>query len=121
MVIRAGPYGLSVAAHLRARGISARVFGKVMSSWRSNMPAGMCLKSTPDASSLGAPAPGFSLTDYCHAEGIRPLHGDQVVRIQLFTRYGEWFQQRLVPDVEDETIRELRRHRPRLPPGAQLG
>lgn len=109
VVIGAGPYGLSVAAHLRARGIGTRVFGDVMSSWRTNMPAGMCLKSTPDASSLGAPAPGFSLTDYCLSEGIRPLQGDQVVPIQLFTRYGQWFQQRLVPDVEDETIRELRR------------
>lgn len=109
VVIGAGPYGLSVAAHLRARGINARVFGEVMSSWRSHMPAGMCLKSTPDASSLGSPAPGFTLSDYCVSEGIRPLHGDEVVPIQLFTRYGQWFQQRLVPDVEDETIREVRR------------
>ena len=60
VVIGAGPYGLSVAAHLRARGIGTRVFGDVMSSWRTNMPAGMCLKSTPDASSLGAPGPGLS-------------------------------------------------------------
>ena len=44
VVIGAGPYGLSVAAHLRARRIQARVFGEVMSSWRSHMPAGMCLK-----------------------------------------------------------------------------
>jgi hypothetical protein len=109
VVIGAGPYGLSVAAHLRARGVKARVFGEIMSSWRSNMPAGMCLKSTPDASSLGSPAPGSTLSDYCASEGIRPLEGHDVVPIQLFTRYGQWFQERLVPDVEDETIRELRR------------
>jgi lysine/ornithine N-monooxygenase len=109
VVIGAGPYGLSVAAHLRASGINARVFGEVMSSWRSHMPAGMCLKSTPDASSLGSPAPGFTLSDYCVSQGIRPLVGDQVVPIQLFTRYGQWFQERLVPDVEDETIRQLSR------------
>ena len=109
MVIGAGPYGLSVAAHLRARGINARVFGDVMSSWRTQMPAGMCLKSTPDASSLGSPVPGYTLSDYCASEGIRPLAGDEVVPIQLFTRYGQWFQQCLVPDVEDETIQEIRR------------
>lgn len=73
------------------------------------MPAGMCLKSTPDASSLGSPAPGFTLSDYCVSQGIQPLEGGDVVPIQLFTRYGQWFQERLVPDVEDETIRELRR------------
>ena len=109
VVIGAGPYGLSVAAHLRARGVKARVFGEIMSSWRSNMPAGMCLKSTPDASSLGSPAPGFTLSDYCVSQGIRPLEGHDVVPIQLFTRYGQWFQEHLVPDVEDETICELRR------------
>ena len=80
-----------------------------MSSWRTQMPAGMCLKSTPDASSLGSPVPGYTLSDYCASEGIRPLAGDEVVPIQLFTRYGQWFQQCLVPDVEDETIREIRR------------
>ena len=42
VVIGAGPYGLSVAAHLRARGVPVRVFGEVMSSWRLHMPGGMC-------------------------------------------------------------------------------
>jgi len=109
VVIGAGPYGLSVAAHLRARGIQPRVFGDVMSSWRSHMPIGMCLKSTPDASSLGAPVPGFALSDYCVSQGIRPLREYDVVPIQLFTQYGQWFQEQLVPDVEDESVKELRR------------
>jgi thioredoxin reductase len=108
-VIGAGPYGLSVAAHLRARGIQARVFGSVMSSWRRHMPVGMCLKSTPDASSLGAPAPGFTLFDYSVSQGIRPLRGDDVVPIELFSQYGRWFQEQLVPGVEDETIQQVSR------------
>ena len=33
-VIGAGPYGLSLAAHLRARGADIRVFGFPMQSWR---------------------------------------------------------------------------------------
>ena len=109
VVIGAGPYGLSVAAHLRARGIQPRVFGDVMSSWRRHMPMGMCLKSTPDASSLSAPEPGFALPDYCASQGIRPLREYDVVPIQLFTQYGRWFQEQLVPDVEDESVQELRR------------
>jgi lysine/ornithine N-monooxygenase len=109
VVIGAGPYGLSVAAHLRARGIQARVFGEVMSSWRSHMPAGMCLKSTPDASSLGAPTAGFTLADYCMAQGVRPLRENDVVPIQLFVRYGQWFQERLVPDVEPVAIEQAER------------
>ena len=109
IVIGAGPYGLSVAAHLKAHGIGTRVFGDVMSSWRTQMPVGMCLKSTPDASSLSAPVPGFTLPDYCRSQGIAPLQGDDVVPIGLFTRYGQWFQQQLVPGVEEAGIQQLSR------------
>ncbi len=109
VVIGAGPYGLSVAAHLAGRGVPTRVFGDVMSSWRSHMPVGMCLKSTPDASSLSAPQPGYALSDYSRSLATRPLEGDDVVPIGLFTRYGQWFQQQLVPGVEDTVVRQLDR------------
>jgi hypothetical protein len=35
---RAGPYGLSVAAHLKAGGVATHTFGEPMSFWRRNMP-----------------------------------------------------------------------------------
>jgi len=43
-IIGAGPYGISVAAHLRNRGIPTLVFGKPMAFW-DRMPNGMFLKS----------------------------------------------------------------------------
>jgi FAD-dependent urate hydroxylase len=109
VVIGAGPYGLSVAAHLRGRGVPVRVFGDVMSSWRLNMPTGMCLKSAPDASSLSAPGPGYTLTDFCDANGIRPLTGTEIVPAELFIRYGQWFQQQVVPGVEPLMVQRLAR------------
>jgi len=42
-IIGAGPYGLSIAAHLRTRGISFRIFGRPMDSWVGHMPKGMML------------------------------------------------------------------------------
>jgi len=109
VVIGAGPYGLSVAAHLRGKGVPVRVFGDVMSSWRLNMPTGMCLKSTPSASSLSSPAPGHTLADFCKASGIAPLTGTQIVPGELFVRYGEWFQQQAVPEVEPLMVQRLAR------------
>ncbi|MEU5597053.1 FAD-dependent oxidoreductase [Streptomyces sp. NPDC020298] len=100
-VIGAGPFGLSTAAHLRARGIPVRVFGDPMVSWRDHMPAGMLLKSTPVASSIDCPQPGHALADYCDAAGVRRLVTDEdIIPVETFIAYGEWFQQRLLPDLE---------------------
>ncbi|ARP74134.1 NAD(P)/FAD-dependent oxidoreductase [Streptomyces pluripotens] len=100
-VIGAGPFGLSTAAHLRARGIPVRVFGDPMVSWRDHMPEGMLLKSTPAASSLDCPQSGYTLADYCDAAGTRRLVTDEdIIPVETFTAYGEWFQQKLVPGLE---------------------
>ncbi|MGW7818740.1 FAD-dependent oxidoreductase [Streptomyces puniciscabiei] len=100
-VIGAGPFGLSTAAHLRARGIPVRVFGDPMVSWRDHMPEGMLLKSTPAASNLDCPQPGHTLADYCDAAGIRRLVTDEdIIPVETFIAYGEWFQQKLVPGLE---------------------
>ncbi|MEU3334107.1 NAD(P)-binding domain-containing protein [Streptomyces sp. NPDC006668] len=104
-IIGAGPFGLSTAAHLRARGIPVRVFGEPMVSWRDHMPAGMLLKSTPVASSLDAPQQGHTLADYCDAAGIKRLVTDEdIIPVETFIAYGEWFQQKLVPELEQVRV-----------------
>jgi cation diffusion facilitator CzcD-associated flavoprotein CzcO len=100
-VIGAGPFGLSTAAHLSARGLAVRVFGDPMVSWRAHMPAGMLLKSTPVASAIDAPQPGHTLADYCDDAGIRRLVTDEdLIPVETFIDYGEWFRRRLVPQLE---------------------
>ncbi|MGN5377600.1 hypothetical protein ACQ4WX_07420 [Streptomyces lasalocidi] len=69
VVVGAGPYGLSVAAHLRAAGVPVHIFGEVMGSWRHAMATGMFLKSTPAATDLSAPGPGARLADFQPAPG----------------------------------------------------
>ncbi|MFE1796069.1 NAD(P)-binding domain-containing protein [Streptomyces sp. NPDC059517] len=104
-VIGAGPFGLSTAAHLRARGIPVRVFGEPMVSWRANMPEGMLLKSTPAASNIDAPQPGHDLVDYCDAAGVPRLVTDEdIIPVETFVAYGEWFRQRLVPELEQVRV-----------------
>ena len=60
-IIGSGPYGLSLAAHLRARGVEHRIFGEPMGSWKNNMPSGMLLKSFPWASNLSEPSSEFTV------------------------------------------------------------
>ncbi|WP_129841495.1 NAD(P)-binding domain-containing protein [Streptomyces sp. RFCAC02] len=103
VVVGAGPYGLSVAAHAAAAGLDVRVFGRAMASWRDHMPAGMYLKSEPWASDLSAPGEGTSFAAYAAAHGLRAEHG-RPLPIGAFTRYGLWFADRLPVPVEDRTV-----------------
>ncbi|MFH8795725.1 FAD-dependent oxidoreductase [Streptomyces sp. NPDC017941] len=105
VVIGAGPYGLSAAAHLRARGLPVRVFGEPMVSWREHMPAGLLLTSTPAASNIDAPQRGHTLLDYCDAAGLpRPATDEDIVPAETFAGYGQWFQEQLVPDLEQVRV-----------------
>ncbi|MDH6137131.1 cation diffusion facilitator CzcD-associated flavoprotein CzcO [Kitasatospora sp. MAA4] len=110
-VVGAGPYGLAIAAHLRARKVPLRVFGEPMDSWSTRMPAGMFLKSTPRASSIADPGAHCRLQDFRAEEG-RPSGEDQhPVPIEEFIRYGRWFQERCVPEVEREKVERISYHR----------
>jgi hypothetical protein len=106
-IIGAGPYGLSIAAHLGSAGVDYRVFGTPLNLWRSHMPRGMYLKSEGCASNLSAPRDGYSLRQYC-ADASLP-YGDYAapVPLETFTQYGLSFQQRLVPTVENELVTGL--------------
>ncbi|MGI9004596.1 MAG: NAD(P)-binding domain-containing protein [Streptosporangiaceae bacterium] len=109
VVIGAGPYGLAVAAHLRASGVPVRVFGEVMTTWRDHMPTGMFLKSAPFASSISAPVPGYTLAAFCARSGMPALGAEEPVPIDLFVRYGQWFAEQLVPGIEPRQVHRLER------------
>ncbi|MFE0252795.1 NAD(P)-binding domain-containing protein [Streptomyces sp. NPDC059010] len=110
-VIGAGPYGLSVAAHLRARQVPYRIFGEPMEGWCSHMPREMYLKSSPFASSISAPASGHGLGDFRAEEGRPQGREREPVPLSEFVRYGLWFQRNCVPDLERTAVRHVDRSR----------
>lgn len=110
VVIGTGPYGLSVAVHLRDRGAPVRIFGQPMSTWHNNMPAGMILKSTSAATSISGPKAGSLLADYLAECGHARLDSERdLVPIELFIDYGSWFAGRNVPDVEEQHVTRISR------------
>jgi hypothetical protein len=86
VIVGAGPYGLSVAAHLRRYGLPFRIFGSPMQTWRSNMPAGMFLKSEGRASSLSEPSGSYTLRSHCEQYGLS--YGEHGVPVPLETFSG---------------------------------
>jgi cation diffusion facilitator CzcD-associated flavoprotein CzcO len=107
-IIGAGPYGLSLAAHLRNSGRSLRIFGAPMRSWSHHMPRGMHLKSEGFASNIYDIEGKFTLKAYCEEHAIP--YGDigVPVAVETFIAYGREFQRRFVPEVEDIEITSLK-------------
>ena len=107
-IVGAGPYGLSLAAHLNAAGIQTRVFGRPMDSWRSHMPEGMLLKSDPFASSLSDPQDFYTLARFSEEQSI-PYSESEPVRLDLFCNYGLAFQKRCAPRLAEVQVSTIER------------
>jgi Pyridine nucleotide-disulphide oxidoreductase len=107
-IVGAGPYGLSLAAHLDAAGIQARVFGRPMDSWRSHTPEGMWLKSDPFASNLSDPQDFYTLARFSEEQAI-PYSESTPVKLDIFCNYGLDFQKRCVPRLADVQVTNVER------------
>jgi len=106
VVVGAGPYGLSTAAHLLGRGMTVAVFGKTLELWRRHMPQGMLLRSHWWASNLSDPGGRYEfarfLSESAHRKGYPVPRG-------AFIEYACWFQQRAVPNVDETYVASIER------------
>jgi FAD-dependent urate hydroxylase len=98
-IIGAGPYGLSLAAHLAARKVEHRIFGRPMLFWSQTAEAGgeRYLKSYCFGTNISSPRPGFSFADYSRPRGLETF---EPCSIGDFAAYGLWFQKKNVSWVE---------------------
>ena len=108
-IVGAGPYGLSLAAHLRARRVPFRIFGRPMQMWRERMPRDMHLKSEPFASNLYEPSGRFTLRRYCDEQGLPYRPTGAPVSRDVFCAYALAFQKRFVPGLDARNVVSLRR------------
>lgn len=106
-IIGAGPYGLSLASHLRARGVPFYIFGRPMETWREKMVEGMFLKSDGFASNLSDPEGRFTLRSYCGQRGIAYRDLGVPIPRHVFADYALEFQRRLVPNVDEAVVVSL--------------
>jgi len=104
IIVGAGPYGLSLAAHLRSRRASFRIFGKPMDFWISHMPKGMFLKSEGFASNLYDPGGDLTLERYCAKHGIEYADIGIPVGLDTFIDYGLEFAKNFAPDLDQRMI-----------------
>jgi lysine/ornithine N-monooxygenase len=109
VIVGAGPYGLSIAAHLGAKDVEHRIIGDPMQFWTERMPKGMLLKSDGFASTLYDPKAEFTIGRYCEDNGIDYADLGTPVRIEDFCTYGRAFQRRFAPNLENRRVTSLER------------
>jgi FAD-dependent urate hydroxylase len=107
LIIGAGPYGLSISAHLRALGISHQIVGRPNGTYRSHVPVGMNLKSEPYASDLAAPQPGYDVGTYCAQHGHDYSARLGPLSLERFLGYADWYTDRLVPGIRDVQVSDV--------------
>jgi FAD-dependent urate hydroxylase len=103
-VIGAGPYGLSVAAHLVGRNV--RTFGAPMETWRTRMPPYMFLRSDWQETSLSAPGKLGSIDRWARVTGEER---EEPIPLRKFLRYAEWFRSTFVRDGDPSDVAALER------------
>ncbi|HEY1694834.1 MAG TPA: NAD(P)-binding domain-containing protein [Polyangiaceae bacterium] len=109
-IIGAGPYGLSVAAHLAERGIDFRIFGPPMSFWLA-MPESINLKSFAFGTNVYVPRAHYTFPEYCRANGLEDV---EPCSMASFAAYGLWVQRELVPGVEPVDVTDVHGHEGRF-------
>jgi hypothetical protein len=104
-IVGPGPYGLSLAAQLRARGVSHRIFGPPMKFWLDMPPIN--LKSFAFATSLVVPERGHTFPEWCRGQG---LEDHEPCTMASFATYGLWIKDRFVPDLEPSAVTKVSSH-----------
>ena len=88
LIIGAGPFGLSMSAYCKHNNIPHLIVGKTMDFWKSNMPAGMKLRSGFDWHL--DPTGTDTFEEYMEASGLLP-EDYHPIPIELYLDYTTWF------------------------------
>ena len=104
IIVGAGPFGLAVAAGLRAGDVRYRLLGEPMSFWRRHMPHGMVLRSASDwhLDPLGE----LTIERFLGEQATSPAAAEPLP-IATYLAYAAWFQERAGIVCEPLRVRRL--------------
>jgi FAD-dependent urate hydroxylase len=103
VIVGAGPYGLSAAAHFQQlKGLDIRLFGEPMSFWERYMPKKMLLRSPWAGSHLADPGNHLTLDAYRKLNGNHSL--EYPIPVTDFINYGHWFHQQMAMPADRRKV-----------------
>jgi cation diffusion facilitator CzcD-associated flavoprotein CzcO len=104
IIIGAGPYGISLAAHAKAKGLTCKLLGKPMHFWKRQMPQSMFIRTHPDSIQLSDERVEYTLPRFCEETGAElaiPLPRP------VFVDYAFWFAAKTGVEFTPETVVRL--------------
>lgn len=104
LIIGAGPFGLTLAAHLKQQGIDHLVVGKPMEFWEKNMPEGMYLRSGSDwhLDVSGV----YTMDAFIEQRGLTTGEVEPIA-LDFYLEYVRWFLQQTQPSIYSAYVVDL--------------
>jgi cation diffusion facilitator CzcD-associated flavoprotein CzcO len=106
LIVGAGPFGLSMAAQAQQDGVDYLVVGKPMDFWRSQMPAGMFLRSACDWHL--DPTGIHTIEAFLATRGQTPADVEPL-SLDFYLDYARWFQEQKGLKIEPVFVDRLDR------------
>ncbi|WAH38132.1 NAD(P)/FAD-dependent oxidoreductase [Alicyclobacillus dauci] len=106
VIIGSGPYGISLAAHAVANGLSYKLLGYPMDFWKNTMPQDMFIRTPYEFIQFSDPNDAFTITrfsDETGAELVNPLPRP------TFVQYAMWFAEKAGIEFTSELVVSLER------------
>lgn len=106
IIIGAGPYGISLAAHASAHGLTYKLLGYPMHFWKNQMPQEMFIRTNPISIGLSDPQNVYTLERFSEETGVEittPLPRP------VFVHYAMWFADKTNVVFTPECVSHLQR------------
>ncbi|MBL0385604.1 NAD(P)-binding domain-containing protein [Tumebacillus sp. ITR2] len=104
IIIGAGPFGISLAAHAVANDLNYKLFGYPMDFWKNQMPQNMFIRTPHDFVSFSDPKDEWTIhrfADETETEIITPLPRT------TFVQYGIWFAEKAGVEFTPKLIHQV--------------
>ncbi|RXT07215.1 NAD(P)-binding domain-containing protein [Ammoniphilus sp. CFH 90114] len=104
VIVGAGPYGISLAAHAQASGLTYKLLGKPMGFWRHKMPPEMFIRTQVDYIGLSDPHEQYTFAQYQKEKNIELTYP---VSRTAWVDYAFWFAERNQVTFTEECVRHV--------------
>jgi len=107
LIVGAGPYGLSLANYLSARGREFKIIGKPMELWRNHTFTDASLRSDRATSEIAHPRQSYTINAYREATDSIDASNGERVSVREYRKYIDWMLNDLSYPIEEQYLGKL--------------